>query len=52
MTNKCVSCKKISKDVVKFKCPECGTEICRCQHCRSLDIEYKCPSKECNFKGP
>lgn len=52
MSNKCVSCKKQVEKYVKFKCPECETEIIRCQHCRSLDIRYRCPNKECKFEGP
>ena len=48
----CVSCHKDVQDYVKFKCPECGTTIIRCQHCRSLDIPYKCPNPKCNFEGP
>jgi len=50
MTNKCVSCNKEVDNFVKFKCPECGSDIIRCQHCRALDIDYKC--SKCGFIGP
>ena len=49
----CTSCKKrITNDpgTVKFKCPECGTEIVRCSHCREVAAKYKCP--KCGFEGP
>lgn len=52
MTDKCISCKKKASDYIKMKCPECGTEIIRCQHCRSLDISYKCPNPKCKLEGP
>jgi predicted RNA-binding Zn-ribbon protein involved in translation (DUF1610 family) len=46
---KCVSCGKESTKGVKFKCPECGEEVYRCDKCRSLSIEYKC---KCGYVGP
>jgi predicted RNA-binding Zn-ribbon protein involved in translation (DUF1610 family) len=48
----CVSCNKATQEYINFKCPECGEEIIRCQHCRALGIEYKCPNKECRFVAP
>ena len=46
----CVSCgsQLIEKGVI-FKCPSCGREIARCDHCRKRGIKYEC---ECGFEGP
>lgn len=49
----CTSCKiKITNDTksTKFKCPECGNLIVRCNKCRILAIEWKCPN--CGYTGP
>lgn len=46
----CVSCKKQASNMIKLPCPKCKKEILRCSKCRSLSIEYKCPS--CGFVGP
>jgi len=45
----CVSCSKENDKYVKFKCPRCGAEIIRCEKCRALEIDYKCPN--CDFAG-
>ena len=47
---KCVSCDKESSDSVRFPCPKCGFELCRCKKCRNLSVEYKCPG--CGYVGP
>ena len=47
---KCISCSKETSKIVRFPCPGCGEEILRCDKCRGLSIEYKCP--KCGYKGP
>jgi len=47
----CISCNRVVKDYVSFKCPSCGkVEIVRCQDCRAREVIYICPS--CGFEGP
>ncbi|VVB80518.1 Uncharacterised protein [uncultured archaeon] len=47
---KCTSCGNESGEVIKFNCPRCNKKLMqRCDKCRSLSIEYKCP---CGFEGP
>ncbi|MGC8587298.1 MAG: zinc finger domain-containing protein [Candidatus Micrarchaeia archaeon] len=47
----CISCGRLTKDYVEFKCPNCGkANIVRCSHCRETYVRYKCP--ECGFEGP
>jgi len=54
MELKCTTCGmrvESEKVWVRFSCPKCGkAEIIRCDRCRSLENQYKCP--ECGFKGP
>jgi len=45
----CTSCGRATTDYVSFKCPVCGKEIVRCNHCREIINPYKC---ECGFEGP
>ncbi|MCK5452262.1 MAG: RNA-binding protein [Candidatus Aenigmarchaeota archaeon] len=51
---KCISCgKDVSKGInfSKFKCPKClEAEIVRCDRCKLLVNQYKCP--KCGFVGP
>lgn len=49
----CMSCKiRIAgaKEVARFPCPQCGTEIVRCGKCRRIVARYICP--KCGFEGP
>lgn len=46
----CVSCKKKTVKSVIFPCPKCKNKILRCEKCRSLSCEYKCP--KCSYEGP
>lgn len=49
----CTSCGRnldAAESFVIFDCPECGTEIARCDRCKNLATEYECP--ECGFTGP
>jgi len=39
-----------SKPLVDAECPKCGNKITRCEKCRRLSIEYKCP--RCEHEGP
>ena len=52
--NNCISCKKDTANdqgSVSFLCPNCSKyTIIRCQHCRKIATQYKCP--ECGFIGP
>jgi len=48
----CTSCGRglIEEGYVVFRCPNCGTLIARCTHCREQSIPYTCPN--CGFEGP
>jgi len=48
----CTSCGRglIEEGCVVFRCPNCGTLIARCTHCREQSIPYTCPN--CGFEGP
>lgn len=46
----CMTCGARSITTVGFPCPECGENIVRCAHCRSVNNAYKCP--KCGFEGP
>ncbi|MEM3692906.1 MAG: zinc finger domain-containing protein [Candidatus Bathyarchaeia archaeon] len=50
----CFSCNRIiapGERAVKFPCPSCASiTIWRCERCRILRRQYKCPS--CGFTGP
>ena len=47
----CRKCKQPFDIQTNFDvCPKCREEILRCDKCRSLSIEYKCP--KCEYKGP
>jgi len=45
----CKSCGAEFMKGAKFKCPECGKEIARCNKCKKLSVSYKC---KCGFEGP
>lgn len=51
---KCSSCGKrveTEKNWVEFTCPQCGKgNIIRCERCKKLENQYKCP--DCEFEGP
>ena len=47
---KCVSCNKETIKSIKFPCPEWGTQLMRCEKCRTLSIEYGC--QKCEYRGP
>ncbi|PIU02992.1 MAG: RNA-binding protein [Candidatus Diapherotrites archaeon CG09_land_8_20_14_0_10_32_12] len=46
----CNTCNKKTDDYVKFKCPSCGEQIYRCNHCRTLGNTFKC--KKCGMELP
>ncbi|MFA5077503.1 MAG: zinc finger domain-containing protein [Candidatus Micrarchaeia archaeon] len=46
---RCMTCGKMVKEFVEFPCPECGSKLVRCNHCREVKNPYKC---ECGFQGP
>ncbi|MFH0869392.1 MAG: zinc finger domain-containing protein [archaeon] len=48
----CISCKdEVTNDsgAAIFICPQCGTQVIRCSHCRKTAVNYKC---KCGFEGP
>ena len=51
--DECTSCGRnldAADTFVVFDCPDCGTEIARCDRCKKLANDYECP--ECGFEGP
>jgi predicted RNA-binding Zn-ribbon protein involved in translation (DUF1610 family) len=48
----CVSCgiDVTGENAARFPCPDCGTEIARCETCRQQSTLYECD--ECGFRGP
>lgn len=48
----CVSCgiNVAGGNAARFKCPDCGTLIFRCEKCRKQSNRYRCPG--CGFEGP
>ncbi len=51
---RCTSCNGVigaGENFVEFPCPSCGeAKIIRCEKCKVLVNEYKCPA--CGFVGP
>ena len=52
MIKKCTTCGSDAvKKFTEFPCPGCAkNKIVRCDKCRNLTADYKCPS--CGFTGP
>ncbi|VVB98706.1 Uncharacterised protein [uncultured archaeon] len=50
MLKNCVTCGKQTREYSEFPCPECGTKMARCRHCRKISQPYACPS--CGKQGP
>ncbi|NPA38500.1 MAG: DUF1610 domain-containing protein [Candidatus Nanohaloarchaeota archaeon] len=51
---KCISCGgnivATKMHYSRFKCPECGAEIMRCEVCKAHGNTYVCA--KCGFEGP
>ncbi|MCX8196720.1 MAG: zinc finger domain-containing protein [Candidatus Micrarchaeota archaeon] len=50
MLKSCITCGKRTKSYAEFPCPECGSKIVRCPHCRKISLPYSCPA--CGRAGP